>query len=511
MAEELTEETIKLCTKRKLATLQLKNNATINSSDNVKITKILTVVACPNVDNVETFNAETKFNISVRYDALVCLENGEIVTLSQTGVSNSSCENSLITADSNVDVFASVLDVNSSIANGEVNVNSLVSCDIYLSNRNICLKQLSKSDDVFTKDCEVEINSHKISNAHSSIISSEIDAQGKVNKIIFCQYQGCVKSVVAGNDYYTVGGEMVVNLMAEYEDGQLKSLIKSIPFSEEIECKGLCKEDIMQTYFVTNKPCNTNIITDADGNNTISVELPYIVKCDVYQKCNREFVVDAYNVKKEVNLTTESYEQNEFYNSKFVEDKIVSTFTLTEDAPRVERILLSTGESISLVNSYTKNGEIVIEGIANVGTIYYSEDDEGNKVLNSVVIDVPYSLSIIAPEVNEGDNVEVDVKLGEVTVKNKKGRELEVIANINICYSVNKPLVFAVVTELSFGDEKPLKDYALEIYVAKENQTLWDIAKYLNISSDSLLSQNPDVSLPIVAGEKIVAYRGGQE
>ncbi len=509
MAEDQKTDQTKVCTKRKLTTLQLKNSATIAHEQQLKISKILTVVACPSVENIEVSIAETKFGVSVRYEALVCLETGEIVTLSQIGNSSTSCENSLITADSNVEVFATILDVNSNISGGEVNVSSLVNCDVYVSNRNICIKQMQSGQDVYTKDNELTINSYKCGNTHSGIATNEIDPQGKLNKIIFCQSQCVLKSAACNNDYYTINGNVFFNMMGEYDDGQIKSLSHNFTFSEEIECKGINKEDILQIKMSCAKPTTTNIVTNTDGNNVVSIEVPYTICSDVYQKTNKEFVVDAYNIHREINLTTESYEQNEFFDTKIVEEKIISTFTLTEESPRVERILLSTGESISLVNSYAKQGEIILEGIANIGTIYYSEDDEGNKVLNSVVIDVPYSLSVSAPEVQEGDNVEVEIKLGEVAVKNKKGRELEVIANVIISYNINRPQVFAITTDMSFGEEKPAKEYALEIYVVKENQTLWDVAKHLNISSDTLLNQNPEVNLPLQPGDKIVAYRGG--
>ncbi len=508
MAEDAKQEQIKLCTKRKLATMQLKNSATIAHEQQIKISKILTVVACPSVENVEVNNAEAKFGVNVRYDALVCLENGEIVTLSQTGSSTTSCENSSITPDSHIDIFATVLDVSSNITSGEVNVTSLINCDLYISNRNVCVKQIQSLQDVYTKECEVTINSFKTSNSYSSTITSELENQGKISKIIFCNSTGTIKSITPNNDYYTINGQVTINAMCEYEDGQIKSQTQDLPLNEEVECQGLSKDDILQTTFNT-KPCSSTIITDAEGNTLVNVEVPYNVSCHVYQKTSRDFVVDAYNIEKELNLTTESYEQNEFLPTKFVEETIISTFTLTDEAPRVERILLSTGESISLVNSYPKNGEIVVEGIANIGTIYYSEDEQGNKVLNSVVIDVPYSLSVLAPEVREGDNVEVEVKLADVSVKNKKGRELEVIANIVVSYSVNRPQVFAIATEINFGETKPNKNYALEIYVAKENQTLWDVAKHLNISTENLLSQNPELNLPISVGDKIVAYHGG--
>lgn len=509
MAEELNQEKLTVCTRQKLTSVQLKNSTIIAHQTN-KISKILTVVACASVGKVESSNAEAKFGVNVRYEALVCLDNGEITTILQTDSTSTTVENQVIGEHTNVDVFCVVLDVSSSLSNGEITVNSLIGCEVYISNHNLCIKQAKRPENVFTKESEIKLTSHKCSVSHSSTVMHELDLQGKVNKLIFCGFTGCSKQITPNNDYFTLNGQMTINLMCEYEDGQIKNIVKDIDFSEEIECKGLTSDDIVQTRLCFDKPCSTNLITDQNSNNLVNIELPYTINAQVYQQTTREFIIDAYSTEKEVNLTLESFEQNEFLETKFVEDKIISTFTLTEDAPRVERILLSNGENISVVTAFAKDGEIVLEGIANIGTIYYSEDDDGNKVLNSVVIDVPYSLSVQAPLVKSGDNVEVEVSLGEVIVKNKKGRELEVIANINISYNINRPSVFAISTEINFGEQKQEKDYALEIYVAKENQTLWDIAKYLNISQENLLNQNPEVVLPLNAGDKLVAYHGGK-
>ena len=149
--------------------------------------------------------------------------------------------------------------------------------------------------------------------------------------------------------------------------------------------------------------------------------------------------------------------------------------------------------------------------MASFSLVYYSEDEEGNNVLNSVLVEVPYSLSVLASDVHEGDDIAVNLSFGDINVKSKKGKELDIIVGIRVNYDISRGFISAVATSVTYGDEKIMKDYALEIYVAKENQTLWDIAKELNISTDNLLAQNAELTLPISVGEKIVAYHQREE
>ena len=239
--------------------------------------------------------------------------------------------------------------------------------------------------------------------------------------------------------------------------------------------------------------------------------MPFTIIANIFTTTKRSCVVDAYSLKREVNLTTESFEQNEFFATKFLDEKIIANLSLSEQTERIEKILSTIPINISVVNYYTKNGEIVVEGIASFSLTYYSEDDEGNKILNSVLLEIPYSLNVLATDVIEGDEVDINLSIGDINIRSKRGRELDVIAGVKINYSVVRPFISAMATKISYGEEKPLKDYALEIYVAKQNQTIWDIAKEMNISSENLLKQNSELTLPISAGEKIIVYHQIEE
>ena len=229
------------------------------------------------------------------------------------------------------------------------------------------------------------------------------------------------------------------------------------------------------------------------------------------QSCHSNIAKFLYNgIKKnveEVDGVITSFEQNDFNSTKQVEENILTNFSLSETISPIDKILAVVPTNIRIVNQIVKQGEVLIDGIAMLNIIYYSEDEEGNNILNSVDVDVPYSLTFSALDVNEKDNVFINVSFGDINVKSRHGRELEILAEIKINYNNTVPSVSYITTEILLGDEKETRDCGLEIYLAKSNQTLWDIAKELNVSVTDIMTQNSELSLPLKDGEKIVVYR----
>ena len=509
MTEVSKNEKLNVCAKKKVGTTQIKNSVVINAPENTRITKVLAFSALPVVEHTNVNNAEIKFDGYVKYNALMCLDNGEFLPVSTSTGFNCVVENAIITQDCIADIsFATLDSVSNDTEGSEIAYNTTINFDVSVVMKNNNLKPVSASEDLHVKESDVEVNSYLGGGTHNSILNVEIKKDAKTNNILFCKCDGIVKSVVPSVDYFTVSGDVVLTTINVGEDGQIKSQVQELSFSEEIEGKGVTKDSIIQSKFIVQKDA---VITKNDESGVFNIEIPFGLNSAIYGQEKVNCVVDAYSTTREINLTTESFEQNEFFSTKYIEEQVIANFSLSDNMNKIEKILATIPVNISVVNTYTKNGEIVVEGVASFSLVYYSEDEEGNNVLNSVLVEVPYSLSVLASDVHEGDEIAVNLSFGDINVKSKKGKELDIIVGIRVNYDISRGFVSAVATSVTYGDEKIMKDYALEIYVAKENQTLWDIAKELNISTDNLLAQNAELTLPISVGEKIVAYHQREE
>ena len=56
-------------------------------------------------------------------------------------------------------------------------------------------------------------------------------------------------------------------------------------------------------------------------------------------------------------------------------------------------------------------------------------------------------------------------------------------------------------------DEKIIDRENLVIYIACKDDTIWDIAKKMNVSEDMIMLQNPNINLPIMEKDRIVVYK----
>ena len=100
----------------------------------------------------------------------------------------------------------------------------------------------------------------------------------------------------------------------------------------------------------------------------------------------------------------------------------------------------------------------------------------------------------------------VTLCLSDVCARSKRGKEIEVSGTLSVYSDMYGDNEIGVVSGVVLGEEKPHDDCVLYIYIVKPNQTIWDVAKEMSVSVDLILSQNPDVNLPLVGGEKLVIY-----
>lgn len=498
---------LNIATKFKLGSTQIKNSVNILANDNVKITKVLTITAKPRIENINVNNMEIKFDGVVDYDVLIVAENNEIIPITQKSNFSHSFENSAITPDTVVSIFSNVLELNniSSSAN-ELVYNTLINFDIYVTSKNKDICCATPIENVFVKEgdfCFCQFDNEII---YDTRLNFEIEKDNKVNSILFATSNACIKSIIPSNGYFVVSGNVYTTVVYRTEEGLIRSLIKENSFSEEIEARGVTKESIIQAQIQTKEIA----IIENSEKNVFNIDIPIKIVAQIYNNIFSKCILDAYSTTHEVNLTTNSFNQDEFLTTSCLQDNIITSFSIDNSNQPIDRVLAVVPQNISIVNTVVKKEELVVEGIVNLNIIYYSIDEENADVLNSIDIDVPYSLSFSIQNLDEGEFVIPQICLCDVSVKSKMGKELEILAEVCLNYSVVKDKVSAIVTDLTVGEEKPQKDYALEIYLAKQNQELWDIAKELNVSTEDIINQNQNLSLPISSGERIVVYRQRQ-
>jgi len=494
-------EKLEVALKKNVGVVQIKNEQDYNGDD--KIVKVLTLSAKPNMETTTISAGKVTIEGEIDYDLLVVLEDNEITPLTQKSKFSQVFESNDILEDSVICADITLAELNSSGGGDEsLKLSSLIDVNVHIISKKSEVGNAVMPDGVFVRESEICFNSLVIDVKYDGVINFELSKDSKVCKILFVKNSATIKSVIPAVDYFVVSGTVFSSIIYETEDRTIRSIVKENNFSEEIEAKGTTKESNIQALIFTKEA----VSTENSDKNMFVFDVPIAILAQGFNKNCTKTVVDAYSLNYEINLTTESFNVGEFFSTKQADENVLTNFTLSESIPQIDKLLATTPTYITILNQIVKNSEVVLEGLANINLIYYTEDSDGNNVLNSLDVEVPYSISLKIAEVSEGDQIVAQAVLGDVNVKVKHGRELEILAEVKVDINQTTMATSAITSQISLGEQKPERDYAMEVYLAKSNQTLWDIAKELNISTAELVEQNGELTLPLADGEKIVAY-----
>ncbi len=243
--------------------------------------------------------------------------------------------------------------------------------------------------------------------------------------------------------------------------------------------------------------------TVEDGRAHVSVALPINFVGYVFDTSCVEVVTDLYSYTNELLVSSTSLESTCLCEEISSSERIDGSITIGEDMPEVDDVIGVTASHSVVTNTRAEGNDWLVEGIATVTVAYKTN---ATQMTNSVSVDVPFSIPVrVSDEL--GQNAIVNVSLVDLSAKGKRGREIEVFGKLNIHLNNLKENIGVVISEVQVGEPWPEPKYIMSVYFVKDGETMWDLAKRLNMPEDELLRLNPDITLPIKAGDKFFVYR----
>ena len=91
--------------------------------------------------------------------------------------------------------------------------------------------------------------------------------------------------------------------------------------------------------------------------------------------------------------------------------------------------------------------------------------------------------------------------------KVKRDREVELTANIVLSVCSKTPVENVVIKSLEEGESLQPNNSAISIYLPSKGESIWQVAKTLGMSIESIMEQNPTLGDVMQGDERIVIYR----
>jgi hypothetical protein len=464
-------------------------------ADNGSGSRVLGVTASSRVTGCEVLKGELRASVKTSFRIIKCGESGNCYS------ETAETESTHTISDANITPSAFAL-LTATVTNCEKSVSAVVRCKASVSLGGWYLKERSVSflsaanENLFCKTALKKIEN--VTPAAGSELALNFTDEARMPIETLLDYCGGVNiaNVYPSGGSYRVEGDVNYRVLTIADNGEFVSQSYSHPFATDIpdeKVDGDTKLDI--EGWVDRLSFS---VTESDKR---------VIVCDVTLKfagtaaseTEIESVSDAYSTTNEIKITSEEQSVSTHFCLRSVREK--ASAVIKADGGATE-ILGLTSPMTEVDSSVQKGDGLTVDGIIRTTVLYLNED---NKFV-SLDAEVPFS-SVIGNDYTCESIFSPSVNVSAINARLRGGVDIEITVELMVTVRGVSDETLGIVSGVEIGAEKEQDDFAISLYIVKQGETLWDVAKYLNTDEAKLAEQNADVEMPLKGGEKIILYK----
>ncbi len=349
-------------------------------------------------------------------------------------------------------------------------------------------------DEFVVSKKNIECFSFKTSNDENFVVVEEVDSNLKDIKILNINSHAILNSVVSSAGKVVLDGRVKVTALYRDESG-LGEIVKEFEFKQELAMNNALPGMNVEAKL---KLLNTAITEQVKDDKTrLAFVIDLSAKAYLFENLAIETFDDLFSLKNEI---IPVYDFAEFEESKGVEFDTDTVLTQT-DVSGLKGFddIVGVFEPIVNILEFNDLGEKIslVAEIKAVG-IYRTETSLEK-------IDLSYETKFETEK--EISNLLKNAKASAVVsaFKVKAGKDLETAFQIEYEFEFEKSKTEKFVKSFDVVKEKINSDAGVKVYVARDHQSIFEVAKVLNVRPELIAMQN-EVEDYFEAGQKVFVY-----
>ena len=505
MAIEPKFEKISTANRVKLGVTQAVIECKLPANDEGEITKVLCANAKSYICNTEIAGKEVKFNGNVNFQVIYENDAKEVNSLDYTADFKDKFFSDKISGSNIAIVTSGVVDINTAISGRDVKVVAIVEICVEM------IEHLELTALTTVEGASVYYNTETVNvSTFAGVLSDkfetnyDIEIKDNVSKVLEVSCSPYIENVTVFEKYVKVVGGANVDIcyITNGEQQLLRTHQSKVDFAQEVALDNLMENSCVQSLLDVNNS-QIKVTTNIDVDYAVvNLNLPFTYTGYAFNNNDVEIIDDVFSTTNYLKSKTESFDSLVCGGSLTLENKV--TGNVESDDVFMDEVLGTCCNAVTVATTYIQDESLIVEGVASTTVMYLNKETNNTY---STMVEMPFSISEKAKDVDDGFVPVVNVSLGEVSAKVRRGKELDVSATLFVYADFYGSKCEAVISELEEVEEKPESNTVLTIYVVKPNETIWEISKRLNINPDNLLEQNANVELPLKGGEKLIVYK----
>ena len=419
--------------RKKIGCVQTAVDYRLQPEAETSINKILGLNAKAYVDSIEVLSGEANYDVQVVFSVIYLDEHNEVLMMTEkTQVVGKFEDNSL---NSLMQPIYKVEVVDASIENAtstEVKVQATLELCLDVIDSVEIQPFVPTDENVLVKKEQKKFLAVNDAGKASFVVSEEFDYKQNINKILLKDVNLCVKDVSSGTGYFTVEGEVYVKAYLEIlndENKTYKLFTETLPFKEEIDAERITKNSVIKLVSAIKYDDVSIMLTGNEtSNHIIKVDVPVALRYVALNEIEYEMPIDAYSLNHKLNIVTDTYYvgcTNNYHKKEHIDGKL----EISPDLPQINKILMLGNENLNITNAYLEDELLKVEGVLTTSVIYQADDEL--ETTNSVQMEVPFLVSCNLENCSCKEDVFVCAEVIDYTVKAKKGKDLELDADVH--------------------------------------------------------------------------------
>ena len=334
-------------------------------------------------------------------------------------------------------------------------------------------------------------------------VEEEFTLNYALSKILCQKAKAHVTAVQCGVGCIIVDGELYLSLLLlqNIEKSDIIREERTFPFRMEIEYEQAMP--VMTALArVSEKSYKTDVTVDGDSNTSkVNVSVNLCFEGEAFSLESVTVPTDLFCTAKHTETERECID----YLTPIGVKKLETTITCRcqgEELPAGCRLMSISNEKVEVL-SYVKLGDkIEVTGVASATAFF--KDTEG-KTFSANWLS-PFE-TLVECELQDCYQIDLTAFAKKPTAKILSINEAELEIQTVFSLNVYQKGCFNFVKSVKYGEEKRICDSAISVYIAREGEDLWSLAKRLNVCPDELVENNKELQFPLTGEERIVVYR----
>lgn len=457
--------------------------------------RVLSVSAHAAVSPSEVFAGEARYTGKVRFDCLVKGESG-IECISAVAEFSDKISANSITAGMMPVIVPEIINTEASVENGTIRLVAVVDTKAYAVTHCDLSCMGEPEPGIYCEKQTVHTCGVACDAAETAYITDGM-SDIKASEIMCCSSSAVVTGAECGDGEIKVSGAVYSVIIVKTDDGLAASYRMVTPFVKSLSAVGLTPDaTAVATAIVTDSAATLTVADDK------SIELAVTLRlcATAFTESETELAVDVFCADNELDATFEGAKISVVEKQMTVTDSVDGQVAIGADKNAADNILLVTDTFCTLTDARVEDNKVFVEGLVGGNIVYYNA--EKNDV-DSIAFRLPFAMPLAAH--TDLDTVGATACVCDVAVKVRRESVFDIKAEVMFTLSPRSSKTVNVVTSIKLGAPIPRPDATLIVHIAKPGETLWQAAKALGCSPESVSEQN-DAPAPYVGGERLINF-----